>query len=183
VLHLGGRLRRDLFGADVRRKKSQIGSPSGHSCVSGSLLSDNRGTQMWSIRALTALGLVPALLLAGVTVSGARAETASWETAGHRVLLLKIVEQGAPSSALNTSSYAKLGTTKALERQQLTARHWIRRHSRLAEKHRSQLTKIAHAHAGEAIRTAADVAYVDEPGQSVEPFESWPRLDAPALPK
>jgi hypothetical protein len=93
-----------------------------------------------------------------MTVSSALAETASWESSDHRVLLLKIVEQGASSSALNTSSFARSGTTKALKRQQLAARRWIRRHTHLAKTHRPELTKIAQAHAGEAIRTAADVA-------------------------
>lgn len=113
---------------------------------------------MWSIRASIAGAVVAALLLARMTVSSALAETASWESSDHRVLLLKIVEQGASSSALNTSSFARSGTTKALKRQQLAARRWIRRHTHLAKTHRPELTKIAQAHAGEAIRTAADVA-------------------------
>jgi hypothetical protein len=113
---------------------------------------------MVSIRTPTAGAIVSALLLAGVTVSGALAETASWETSGHRVLLLKIVEQSAPSSALNAASHAKSGTTKALKRQQLAARRWIWRHARLAEKHRPELTKIAKAHSGKEIRPAADAA-------------------------
>jgi hypothetical protein len=113
---------------------------------------------MVSIRTPTAGAIVSALLLSGVTVSGALAETASWETSGHRVLLLKIVEQSAPSAALHTASYAKSGTTKPLKRQQLGARRWIRGHNRLAEKHRLELTKIARAHVGEEIRPAADAA-------------------------
>jgi hypothetical protein len=113
---------------------------------------------MGIIRASTAGAVFPALLLAGVTVGSAVAETATWEASSHRVLLLKIVEQGAPGSALNTLSYARFGTAKAPKRQQLAARRWFRRHTRLAEKHRPEPTKIAQAHAGEAIRTAADVA-------------------------
>ena len=77
---------------------------------------------MWSIRASTAGAVVAAFLLARVTVSSALAETASWESSDHRVLLLKIVEQGASSSASNTSSFARSGPTKALKRQQLAAR-------------------------------------------------------------
>ena len=113
---------------------------------------------MWSIRASTAGAVVAAFLLARVTVSSALAETASWESSDHRVLLLKIVEQGASSSASNTSSFARSGPTKALKRQQLAARRWIRRHTHLAKTHRPELAKIAQVHAREAIRTAADVA-------------------------
>ena len=113
---------------------------------------------MWNIRIRTAAGVVPALLLAGVTVSGALAETASWERSDHRVLLLKIVEQSASGSSQNTASYAKSGTTKALKRHQLAARRWIRRHNRLAEKHRPELTTIAQAQAAEDILPAADTA-------------------------
>jgi hypothetical protein len=113
---------------------------------------------MWSIRASTAGAVVATLLLARVTVSGALAETASWERSDHRVMLLKIVERAAPSSALNTSSFARSGTTKALKRQQLAARRWIRRHTHLVKTHRPELAKIAQAHAEKTIRMAADVA-------------------------
>ena len=113
---------------------------------------------MGNIRIRTAAGVVPALLLAGVTVSGALAETASWERSDHRVLLLKIVEHSAPGSPQNTASYARSGTTKALKRHQLAARRWIRRHNRLAEKHRPELTTIAQAQAAEEIPPAADTA-------------------------
>jgi hypothetical protein len=113
---------------------------------------------MWSTRASTAGAVVATLLLARVTVSGALAETASWERSDHRVLLLKIVERGAPSSALNTSSFARSGTTKALKRQQLAAQRWIRRHTRLVKTHHPELARIAQAHAEKTIRTAADVA-------------------------
>jgi hypothetical protein len=74
---------------------------------------------MGIIRASTAGAVFPALLLAGVTVGSAVAETATWEASSHRVLLLKIVEQGAPGSALNTLSYARFRTAKAPKRQQL----------------------------------------------------------------
>jgi hypothetical protein len=97
-------------------------------------------------------------LLAGVTVSGALAETASWETSDHRVLLLRIVEQNAPGSSQKTASHAKSGTTKALKRQQLAARRSIRRHNRLTEKQRPELTTIAQAQAAEEIPPAADTA-------------------------
>ena len=113
---------------------------------------------MWNIRIRTAAGVVPALLLAGVTASSALAETASWERSDHRVLLLKIVEHSAPGSPQNTASYAKSGTTKAVKRHQLAARRWIRRHNRLAEKHRPELTTIAQAQAAEEILPAADTA-------------------------
>ena len=113
---------------------------------------------MGNIRIRTTAGVVPALLLAGVTVSSALAETASWERSDHRVLLLKIVEHSAPGSPQNTASYAKSGTTKAVKRHQLAARRWIRRHNRLAEKHRPELTTIAQAQAAEEILPAADTA-------------------------
>src|SRR5215472_10654297 len=113
---------------------------------------------MWNIRIRTAAGVVPALLLAGVTASSALAETAIGERSDHRVLLLKIVEQSAPGSPQNTASYAKSGTTKALKRHQLAARRWIRRHNRLAEKHRPELTTIAQAQTAEEILPAADTA-------------------------
>jgi hypothetical protein len=113
---------------------------------------------MGNIRTRTAAGVFPALLLAGVTVSSALAETASWERSDHRVLLLKIVEQSAAGSSQKMASYAKSGTTKALKRQQLAARRWIRRHNRLADKHRAELTTIAQAQAAEEILPAADTA-------------------------
>jgi hypothetical protein len=84
---------------------------------------------MWSTRASTAGAVVATLLLARLTVSGALAETASWQRSDHRVMLLKIVERGAPISALNTSSFARSGITKGLKRQQLAAQRWIRRHT------------------------------------------------------
>jgi hypothetical protein len=113
---------------------------------------------MWNIRIRTAAGVVPALLLAGVTASSALAETAIWERSDHRVLLLKIVEQSTPGSPQNTASYAKSGTTKALKRHQLASRRWIRRHNRLAEKHLPELTTIAQAQAAEEILPAANTA-------------------------
>jgi hypothetical protein len=113
---------------------------------------------MVNIRTSTAGAVVSTLLPAGVTVNGALAETASWETSAHRVLLLKIVERSTPSSALSATHYAKSGTTKALKKQRLVARRWFRRHTHLAETHLPELTKIAEGHAGDEIRPAADAA-------------------------
>lgn len=102
------------------------------------------------IIAAGAVGL-SSLLATILTVNGALAQTATSDMTGHRVLLLKIVEQStarpAPNAKLTAATAAKLS---------LPSR--IRRHARLARKRHPAVTKIAQASAPEEVRLAHNPA-------------------------